>query len=377
MGPARITLDTRPLHLPASGIGQYVLGLIRGLAALEDDNRYLLWGAAVEPPDERFSVREFGGRRRWLSEVYWKRLSVPPVDLIAPATNLWHFTNYVGLPTRRPYVVTVCDLGYLYHPEFVQPDHLAFLRRFFPDTVRRAERVVAISETTKAGLMEEFELADERVAVTPLACHPEFFARANADEVDAVKRKHGISGPYLLAVGTLEPRKNLGTLLSAFAGVASDYDASLVVAGGKGWLFEETMSLLDSLDIADRVILTGYVPQDEMPALYQGAEVFVFPSRYEGFGIPVLEAMASGTPVACSATSSLPEVAGDAAAYFPARDPAAMEETLRRLLASDAERERLVAAGRAHVSSFSWERTARATLDVYRQALEPEAALWR
>lgn len=368
---ASFAIDTRWAESQVAGAGTktYIESLVRALVEIDRENRYTLWGSPLPVSGPNLRHKRFSGEYRRAWQLIWKTVGWPPVDLIGPRCNLWHFTNYVAPPTTRPFVLSILDLTFVHHPEFVEPKNLEYLRRFVPDSLDRAEQVLAISQATKDAILEEFEIPAGKVRVTPLACDQAFFEPVGDDEIAGIKSKYGIDENYFLAVGTLEPRKNLKTLLLAFAGMRKATADQLVVVGGQGWLFEETQELLRKLGLGSRVIFTDYAPRSELPALYAGAKAFVFPSFYEGFGIPVLESMASGTPVISSNTSSLPEVGGGAALYFDPGDTKALKLALERILSDEALRDRLAEAGHEQAAQFSWRRTAELTLIAYKKAL--------
>jgi alpha-1,3-rhamnosyl/mannosyltransferase len=371
MAARSIAIDTRWVESRVAGAGTktYIDSLTTALLAADTENHYHFWGASVPATAPNAHQHRFAGHYRRAWQLAWKTIGWPPVEWIAPKADLWHFTNYVAPPTNKPFVLTVYDLSFVRHPDFAEPKNLAYLQRFVPDSLERARRIITISDFVRDEILEAFKVPADKVTVTPLAAPPEFSRKVPPAELSNVTDKYGIDGEYFLAVGTLEPRKNLKTLLLAFAAARRQTTEQLVVVGGQGWLFEETQDLLRKLGLGSRVIFTDYVPARELPALYAGAKLFVFPSFYEGFGIPILEAMAAGTPVICSNTSSLPEVGGTAALYFDPNDTEALKLALRRTLADDQLRARLAEAGREQAAGFTWQRTAELTLAAYRQAL--------
>lgn len=374
--PYTFAIDTRWIEGPAAGgTKTYIESLVKALLELDSQNRYHLWGSAVTSGAPNVHTNNFSGKYRRAWQLVWKTVGWPPVDLIGPKPDLWHFTNYVAPPTSKPFVVTIHDLTFARHPEFVEPKNLEFLRKWVPDTLARATLIIAVSESTKEALLEEFKISSDKVEVVHEAAGPEFAKEVPAEEIERIKEKYGIEGDYFLAVGTLEPRKNLKTLLMAMASLRREVTEQLVVVGGQGWLFDETKELLEKLGLGDRVIFTDYAPQGELPALYQGAKLFVFPSLYEGFGIPMLEAMSAGTPVVASNTSSLPEIGGGAALYFDPHDGKALKHAVTRVLTDEPLRERLAEAGREQAAGFSWDKTAQHTLGVYERALQIERRL--
>jgi glycosyltransferase involved in cell wall biosynthesis len=265
-------------------------------------------------------------------------------------------------------VVTVHDLGYLYYPgahRFLDGLYLDLSTRY---NARAASRVIASSQATKDDLVQQCGIEPDKITVVYFGYDETMQPVEDEATIEKVKARYGIQGDYVLHVGTLQPRKNLGRLLEAYAMVRKQAKRGetpcLVMAGRKGWLYDQIFQQVERLGLESAVILPGYVPQDDLPALLSGAHLFAFPSLYEGFGLPVLEAMACGTPVLCSNVSSLPEVAGDAALLVDPLDVKSMAEAMNRLLQDEGLRSQLVERGYRQVRQFSWERCARETLAV-------------
>lgn len=271
-----------------------------------------------------------------------------------------------GLACRS--VVTVHDLALFRWPEQVTGRRYHYLTRAVRDAVRLAARVLAVSEATKHDLVELLGIPSERIAVTPLGVDQRFRPPA-MEALAAFRARVRLTGPYLLAVGTLEPRKNLTRLLEAFASLTAEFPHQLVLVGPEGWRNTELQATLDRLDLGDRLRFTGFVPDDDLPSWYAAAELFVIPSLYEGFGLPLLEAMACAAPVVAGNTSALPEVAGDAAVLIDPTSVDAIAAGIRRVLGSRDLQRRLAQAGRERARAFTWERTAAATAAAYREAL--------
>ncbi|MDP9211666.1 MAG: glycosyltransferase family 4 protein [bacterium] len=364
-------IDTRWLEsrTASGGTAVYIRELVRAMLQLDRGNRYHLWGTPLTGVGMNAHNFPFTGKQRRAWQLIWKTAGWPTVDLPGPPCDLWHFTNYVAPPTRKPFVVTVHDMAFVDHPAFVEPKNLRYLERFVPETLTRAAHIIAVSDATRNSLAEHFNVPLTKITVTHEAADERFSQPPEPERLSRILKKHGIDRDYILTVGTLEPRKNLKTLLLAFAALRKKVREQLVVVGGHGWLFDETEELLRKLGLGDRVILTGYVPDEELPSLYAGAKAFVFPSHLEGFGIPLLEAMASGTPVLSSNTSSMPEVGGTAALYFDPDDEKGMRLAIERVLGDEKLQERLAEAGYEQAKQFSWERTAQKTLGVYFRAL--------
>ncbi|MDP9212135.1 MAG: glycosyltransferase family 4 protein [bacterium] len=364
-----IAIDTRWLAGLHSGVAKYLVGLIGALPEADPALAYHLFGTELPRRVKGVVHHPFSGYFQWGMENYWHFLRWPSPRTLGPDPDLWHFPNYSTMPTRRPYVTTVYDLAFERYPEYTEAETLKRLRKYLPATIAGAERVLAISEATKQAVIKQYGTPEDKIVVTHLAADKRFSRRLSAADRGKVLRRYKLQDPYFLAVGNLEPRKNLAALFKAYAAQKGRLDLRLAIVGGQGWYFDETKRLIGELGITDRVTFLGYVPDPDLPALYQGAEAFVFPSHYEGFGIPILEAMASGTPVVTSNTSSMPEVYGDAALAVDPENTAALSKALVRITDEPTLRKELVAAGRKRVKRFSWQRTAKETAAVYRDVL--------
>jgi glycosyltransferase involved in cell wall biosynthesis len=300
------------------------------------------------------------------------RTGLPRVEWLAGRADALLATNFLPPPTRIPAVVPVVhDLAFDLFPE-TAPHVDRRWRERFARQLEQAARVIVPSGATRDDLMTLHHVDADRIDVIHHGTDAHAFRPASNGLVDEVRRRHGIEGPYVLFLGGLEPRKNLEALVRAF-GKAS-VDAWLVIAGGQVRWFpaatEGVQRAIEDLPVAirSRVVRTGYVGRREKLALLSGAHVLAYPSLYEGFGLPVLEAFAASIPVLTSNVSSLPEVAGDAAMLVDPHDPGAMAEALEQLCHDDDLRRVLTAAGTARVSSFTWDRTARATADTLHRA---------
>jgi len=352
----RIAIDARVAAEVPAGRGRYVREILRHLALLDGDWTATLFGRAqwpVEDPNGRFSWRLVsGGDRSWPLRI------LPHVRghdaMLATSSFL------LGALSPVPAVPVVWDFA-PFDRRFGTPLGSLFERVTAPPAVRRARRIVAISQSTRDELVRRWPSAGSRTVVA----HPsadEAFAPEDPGGDAEVLRRLGIHAPYVLTVGTLEPRKNLPRLIEAFTGLPDEVRGEhvLVLAGAKGWgpTVDAERALVQAL---------GFVEDDHLPALYRGAAVVAYPSLYEGFGIPVLEGLRSGTPVLTSNTSSMPEVGGDAARYVDPEDVGSIRGGLAALLSDPAERERLAAAGPRQARRFDWGRSAQVILD----ALQP------
>jgi len=365
MKPVTIGIDASRIRAAGlTGTERYARRIVEHLLQLPSPFRYRLYvnrPLEVALPVERAEVRAIPFPRLWTHFRLTLELVQQPVDLLFVPAHVLPFWCPV------PGVVTVHDLGYRY-----EPDAHPLLQRLYLEigtkrSVQQARRVIAISQATADDLTRFYRIPPERIAVVPHGVDEQFYPRS-PEECARVRHRYGLHKPFLLHVGTLQPRKNLVRLLHAFALLAQeDQDLELVLAGKRGWLASTIDAALAASPVRHRIRLLGHVAESDLPALYSAAEVFVFPSLYEGFGLPVLEAFACGTPVVASRRGALAEVAGPAVTC----DPSSVADIARaiRIARDPTRRSALVAAGREHARRFSWIRSAQMTLDVLAQAL--------
>jgi len=274
---------------------------------------------------------------------------------------------------KAPRIVTIFDLSALRHPETCTPATLSHLKRLLDHAVPRAEAFIAISESCKADLIELLHVNEEQVHVVYGGINLEEFSAENRDDhLDTVKSKHRIVGDYFIHLGTIEPRKNLPRLLEAYARVRARHSdcPKLVLAGAKGWIYEATFDAIAQHKLQDAVIHTGYLPRSEALVLLRGAFACVYPSLYEGFGLPVLEAMASRVPVITSNVSSLPEVIGDHGIQVAPESIDEIEAALENVLQHNQDARNRCEAAYDRAQQFTWEKSADALASVYRAVSE-------
>ncbi len=370
----RIGIDATAVPPQRTGAGNYIFNLIQALARFDRSNDYVVFGKGAHEEEldltgstVRFVRREFPGRGARLA---WEQVGLPR-QARAHRLDVLHSPHYT-MPLRRAArsVVTFCDMTFVLHPDL----HQTVKRMFFPTmmrlSARRADRLIAISESTREDLVRMWGVDRARVSTIPLAADAAFRPQS-ADDIAAGCATLGLhAGTYILYVGMLEPRKNVDRLVEAFGRIAGDLPGvDLVIGGRRGWMYDQIYAQVEALGLHDRVRFTGYVSHESLPALYGGARVFAYPSKYEGFGIPVLEAMSCGTPVITTNVSSMPEVAGDAAVLVPPDDVGALAAALRRVAGDEALRAELSRKGLARAKMFSWQRCARETVAVYEAAL--------
>jgi glycosyltransferase involved in cell wall biosynthesis len=363
----KVAIEGTPFFRVRTGIDHYTVNLVRELVSLDPATRYTVIGyrgdrAKPRPlaPAGNVSYRFAEWLPKRYLDAFSARLFVPPLDALAGVrADLMLFPNYITSPlvwTRRS-IVVIYDLSFVYHPHYVDPANARFLRRVVKRAAASADHIVTISEHSRREILECYGLSEDKVSVVYPGVDRARFHPLPPPQSAAVATRFGIDRPYVLFTGTLEPRKNILGLLHAYAQLPTDLrDAhALVIAGGKGWLDREITEGLAELERDGvRVIRTGYVDDDDMPGLFGGASVFVFPSFYEGFGIPPLEAMACGTPVIVSRTSSLPEVVGDAAEFVDPHNAPSIAAALERVLRDPGRRHELSLAGLERAERFDW-----------------------
>jgi glycosyltransferase involved in cell wall biosynthesis len=306
---------------------------------------------------------------RWLPgqlvQQAWKRLGWPPFDSLAGPADVYHFPNFIVPPLRRGRaVVTIHDLSFIRHPDCAETRNLAYLRARLTRTVARADAIITDSNFCAAEMEEMLPECRGKVTAVPLGIGSEF-AEPSADVVITERLLRGLERPYILSVGTLEPRKNYTFLIEVFERLGG-FDGDLVIVGRPGWKYEAILERMRNSPRAARIRWLADAADGELPLLYAGAELMLFPSLYEGFGFPPLEAMACGTPVVASAGGSLPEVLGDGARIIPEFDSEAWSAAVSNLLDDRKLRMELVARGRVRAAQYTWHETARRTWDVYR-----------
>ena len=354
-----------------SGTGRYTEALIRHLVGLEGDLALTVWWPSwIEPGDWADSVT-----LELQPSGVWARLRLErQIQRVAPAYDVVHYPASIGpLDGGANVVVTVHDCIFMRHPDWFRWERAEYYRWAGSRSARRAGRVIADSEATAHDLRELIGVPDSRIDVVPLGVGA-LFCPAAAGAIDAARERYRLPDPCFLYVGTLEPRKNIAALVRAWDRIAGEIPEHLVIAGRTGWKPEEMLAAINGAKHKERIHLPGFIEEEHLAAALGAARAFVWPSHFEGFGLPVLEAMACGTPVLTSDVSSLPEVAGDAALLVNPESEEAIAEGLMRLSRDDVLRARLTAAGLQRAAEFTWARTAELTLKVYERVVNGPAA---
>jgi len=372
----RVALDGLPLTSPKTGVGHYTFELARALADAEPSSSFEIIYPSTYP---QISLAQMANGVSVPENLKFERVRVGPLGrhwwsvglpryVRGHEVELFHGTNY-DIPLWRPCatVLTIHDLSQLLHPETHERRSVMRARRRLPLMARAADAIITPTESIRREVCECLNTDRDRVFAVPEAARACFRPQAFSETAD-VRRKLGIGDEFLFAVGTLEPRKNLSVLVNAFAEVVRaqpEMNVQLVIAGGRGWLSGPLFAAIERSAARNRILLTDYLHDEDLRALYASCRAFIYPSLYEGFGLPPLEAMACGAPVIASRTPTLIETTGGAAALF---DPGNVEELSRNileLLADENARRQLSTAGRQRAAEFSWKKTARQTLEVY------------
>ncbi len=375
----RIAIEYSAAVNQRAGVGRLVRNQVLALADLDPHNDYRLVYARPNrdsvpqfPRARNFARREVGIRERWLS-ILWHRAQLPlPADWFSGPVDIYHSPDFVLPPLRNARgILTVHDLAFLMRPECADEHLRAYLEQVVPRSVRRADFIIADSENTRTDLVVLLGVKPELIAVVPGGVEERFAPVTDPKLLKRARRHVGVgNAPFALAIGVIEPRKNLNRLMDAFVilkerGVVAP-DLKLVLAGGKGWLFDGIFEHHAASPLRDDILLPGFVPDELLPALYSAADVLAFPSLYEGFGLPILEAMACGTPVVASRASCLPEVAEGAALMIDPANVDGLAASLEQVLVDPELRGRLIAEGLRRASQYTWRGAAERLLDVYR-----------
>ena len=359
-----------------AGLGRYSQYLAAALLADQPDTYALFYnlgrdgrfpqGLPDDVPQKSINL----GYKPWRMAVLAAQQSGLSLKRLVPDATLFHSTEHLLFPlTDTPTVLTVHDLIFEMYPEYHKPLNLWYLDRAMPLFCKHASAIIAVSESTKRDIVENYSVDPANIHVVYEAAADHFMPAA-PEKIAVVRTKYDLPGRFLIHLGTIEPRKNLDRLLDALLAVRHSYpDLKLVLAGSKGWLYDDFFARIAEQGLEDIVRPLGWIPDEDLPAILGAADLAVQPSLYEGFGLPILEQMASGQVVAASSAASLPEVGGEAAAYFDPTDVAQMTAVILRLLKNREEYRRRRELGLAQAAQFSWQKTARNTRAVYDQLL--------
>ncbi len=354
-----------------AGIHQYIAQVLRHLPRLDGRPHYTIYTrdrASIEERDDFTVVSSRWPTERRSVRILWEQFSWP-LQAAREQFDLLHSMAFVTpVLTNTPAIVTVYDLSFVHFPETFPAAQRLYLHSQTSRSVNKAHRVITISEASRQDLHHFFDVSLDRIDVV-LPGVEQVYRPLPDEHVKVFREMRGVPEKFILHVGTLQPRKNVPVLLEAFAQSKKVEDAVLVLAGAKGWQHDEIFAMVKNLGLEERVHFTGYVADEELPFWYNAAEALVFPSIYEGFGMPVVEAMACGTPVIAARTSSIPEAGGEAALYFDPQDTAALARQMDSVLSERQLAKQMRQSGLERAQKFTWERAGIETSQVYARAL--------
>jgi len=363
----RVGFDASPVRRFPSGVGHYAASLLEALAVNHPEHQYLVLSHLARTPFAASNMIPTQRRAFPIKEI-WMQLWLPRI-LKRFRPDICHFTNGVApLRMELPYVLSVHDLSLIRHPEWHPRSRRLWMRRIFRPSALRAAGILCDSEAARKDVLAWIQVDPSCVRVVPLAARRSFSRRCSDHEKSAVRKKYGLQKKFFLYVGNLEPRKNLSLLMRAFK-EADLPDFDLVLAGRRAWLWRDVLLEIGRERMESKVKLLDYVPEGDLAALYQCASVFVYPSRMEGFGLPLVEAMTSETPVVTSRVEPLVSLAGDAAWLAHPDDEKEWRQALEDAASSEKERASRSLRAKQLAAQYSWERTARETLRCYEAAL--------
>ncbi len=375
----RIGIDARSVLKQRTGVGNYTYNLIQHLSQQDRENQYVLFyshhlnikSAIPEIKNPNFESKFIRFPNKLLN-LMWGTVKLPKIDWLVGEVDLYHSPNYtLNILGRGKSLMTIHDLSFLAYRQFSLASgrwHYAFKIKNY---AKKTDAIITDSQSTKSEVLKYLKVPEEKIHVIYLGCSEGFQPFPESEKKQKIREKYNIKGDFILYVGTLEPRKNLKGLICAYDRSRAKEDFLLVLAGGKGWKYKHIFRLVKRLKLEDRVIFTGYMSDSDLPALYNSASVFVYPSFYEGFGLPPLEAMACGTPVIVSHTTSLPEVVGNAGVYVDPSDIEQISTSIDTVLSDTELRQTLRERGLKRAKLFSWGKTAKETIMLYKQLVSP------
>ncbi len=375
-----VAIDYTPAFHQTGGIGRYVRELVEPLLPLNEQIKYQLFIAGTREdnklpvlPTQNYRWATTPLSNRWLARL-WHRAHIPySIENWTGKVDIFHATDFVLPPlrTRVRKLLTVHDLSYIQTPEVTSPRLKRYLETVVPRSIARADGIIADSVATKKDIIDYYSVPQDKIEVLLSGVSLDFQPVTDAVLVNRIRDKYQLGdAPFLFTIGTVQPRKNYSRLILAFERIVSDFDTlQLVIGGGKGWLDGEIFDTWHRSPVRDRIHFIGYVDDSDLKVLLSEALIVPYVALYEGFGLPVLEAMACGTPVVSSKVSSIPEAAGEASIGVDPYDVEAIADALKRLLLDDLLRQSLLKKGFEQVKQFSWEKTAQQLLQIYEQLL--------
>lgn len=375
----KVCIDAQPFVSKRTGVGRYTYALVEAFSRkkLDMDISVFYFNARRNFKDQamirknpRLKSREMKWIPGFVAHKFWNIFSFPRMELFTGKQDLFHFTNFTALPVKKGKVLlTICDATFKRFPKTMEKMNRQRFEKLLEKSMHVSSGIIAISEYTKKELMELFQYPEDRIFVTHLGIDEKFKKVMDIAALEKLKKQYGINGPFILFTGTLEPRKNIPLLIQAFNVLAKSLKHHLVIIGRKGWSYEKILKEIEDSPYQKRIHHLGYVKDHDLPGLYSAADLFVFPSLYEGFGLPPLEAMKCGTPVISSDQASLKEVLRDGAYFFnPYKTDAGMlAEICKEILLDEEKRQAFIKKGESVAGSYLWETTAEKTLEIYKK----------
>ncbi len=372
----KIAIDASSTIPPRTGVGNYTYELIRHLSHLNTDVEYYLYFNYFRPSktipqfDKRFEKRINRLPAR-LQRVLHNNLHLP-IELFVGTVDIFHSPNYFVPPSSgAKLVTTIHDLTFIKYPETMTKADCLYFQKHVKQSINRSAKIITVSSNSRDDLVELLGVEVDKITVVYEAAGSHFHRIDDTSVRNRVREKYGIPEEFILSVATLEPRKNLSTLMEAFCFLKKERDIQhkLVITGKKGWLYHDIFETARESGLDSSIIFTGFVDTEDMPVIYSMSSVFAFPSLYEGFGLPLLEAMSCGAPVVCSDTSSLPEVVGDAGILVEPTNVKAWVESLEKSLKDKDFVQILRSKGLQRSKLFSWEKAAKETFQVYKDVM--------
>ncbi|MBU4480620.1 glycosyltransferase family 4 protein [Patescibacteria group bacterium] len=371
----RIAIDLITITGKNAGLQSYAKQLVEGLAKVDNENEYIL--LINSRAKKIFSINQSNFKNIFIRTPkrfigIWEQIYFPFVQFLKGVDLLHSPVSAVPIVAPCKTVLTIHDLTFKIYPKTMQWWDRFYWNFFITQGVKRVERIITDSINTKKDLIKYYNIQKNKVSVIPLCCSSQYYMSSNDLFLNEIKQKYNINKPYILFVGTLEPRKNISILLKAFniAKQKGKLKHSLVIVGRKGWLFDDIFQIVKNLRMENDVIFTDFVPDEDLPSFYHRAELFIYPSMYEGFGLPPLEAMACGTPVITSNSSSLPEVVGDAGILIDPKDVNAFASAIVRVLNNEELKIELAKKGKLRAQRFTTEKMAYKTIKIYKKIIE-------
>ncbi|MFW6042321.1 MAG: glycosyltransferase family 4 protein [Chloroflexota bacterium] len=366
-----IGIDARLPYYQMGGISRYILHLLPALAKLDPDNDYTVFHSRKDTQSYQPVAENFRRRNLWTPCHHRLERWLLGAELLPRRLDVMHSPDFIPPATgARRCVITVHDLGFLHYPHYLTEESRRYYNRQIAWAVKKADHIAVDSEFTRQDLLQQLPVSPQKVHTIPLAASPVFSRSQDPDVVSGTLKSLNLPSGFILFVGTLEPRKNIPTLLHAYRNLTheSNIDAPLLLVGRRGWLYEEIFESIDQLGLNGRVRHLAGISDEELAHLYHSAGLLALPSYYEGFGLPPLEAMHCDCPVVVSDRASLPEIVGQDGLMLDADDIDGWAATMERVLSDSEFRAELVASGRRQARRFSWRKTAEATLELYESA---------